>query len=169
MGLKHQKAQMTKQSTAIYQLFCRLRLLFGRSQKLLVTSKQTTALRLTRYFFFWINLTLWKSLLQMKVIKSRYQNCLTDEHLKYYLYLCLSNLSQSYSKICSVTNQLRNRKVSESHLYYGIFFCFKISVFNKRNSCTCLCLILRHCTFLYPVQLILKHRCFGRSPKISCL
>ena len=66
--------------------------------------------------FFLINLTLRRSLLQMKVIKSRYQNCLTDEHLKYYLYLCLSNLSLSYSKICSATNQLRNRKVSERHL-----------------------------------------------------
>ena len=40
-----------------------------------------------------------EALSQMKIIKSRYQSRLNDEHLKYRLHLCLSNYEHPFSKL----------------------------------------------------------------------
>ena len=45
----------------------------------------------------WIGLPLRRSILHMKIIKSRYRSRMTDEHLKYCLHFCLSNHSFSKS------------------------------------------------------------------------
>jgi hypothetical protein len=99
---------------------------------------------------------------QMKIIKSRHRSRLTDEHLKYCLHLCLSNFEPSFSKLsqgmqCHAYNH--NRKVSEKHILIMVnWFSLKRSIFNKRNNCTFICLMLLcHFTFHCLVHLILNY------------
>jgi hypothetical protein len=70
----------------------------------------------------------------------------------------LNLLSVSYCKICSVVHQLHNRKVSEKHLLITVnCFSLKRSIFNKRNNCTFVCLMLCYFTFHCLVDLILNY------------
>jgi hypothetical protein len=55
----------------------------------------------------------------------------------------LNLLSVSYRKMYSVMHQLHNRKVSEKRLLITVnCFSLKISIFNKRNNCIFICLML---------------------------
>jgi hypothetical protein len=70
----------------------------------------------------------------------------------------LNLLPVSYRKICSVMH-LHNRKVNEKHLLIMVnCFSLKRSIFNKRNNCTFICLMLLCCfTFHCLVDLILNY------------
>jgi hypothetical protein len=66
----------------------------------------------------------------------------------------LNLLSVSYRKICGVMRQLHNRKVTEKRLLIIVnCFILKISIFNKRNNCTFICLMLL-CYLHFIAQLI---------------
>jgi hypothetical protein len=71
----------------------------------------------------------------------------------------LNLLSVNYRKICSVINQLHNRKVSEKRLLIMVnCFSLKRSVFNKRNNRTFICLMLLcYFKFHWIVDLILNY------------
>jgi hypothetical protein len=71
----------------------------------------------------------------------------------------LNLLSVSYRKIRSVMHQLHNRKVSEKHhLIMVNCFSSKISIFNKVNNYTFICLMLLcYFTFHCLVDLILNY------------
>jgi hypothetical protein len=81
----------------------------------------------------------------------------------------LNLLSVSYRKIRSVMHQLHNRKVSEKHLLIMVnCYSLKRSIFNKRNNCTFICLmLLRYFTFHCLVDLILNY-VLRWSRKIFC-
>jgi hypothetical protein len=67
----------------------------------------------------------------------------------------LNLLSVSYRKICSV---IHNRKVSEKHLLIVVnCFSLKISVFNKRNSFTFICLMMLCYFTFHCLDLILNY------------
>jgi len=81
------------------QLFGRSSPLFGLSQKLFTASRQSIVLCLT--VFFGSTYLGEEDFSQIKVIKSRYRNRLSDKRLKYcLLHLCLTKLSVSYRKLC---------------------------------------------------------------------
>lgn len=90
-------------------------------------------------------------------MKIRYKIHLTDENLKYCLYLCLNNYepsSVSYHEICRVMHQLCCRKVNEKRLLVNCFILKRFG-FNKWSSITFMRLTLLHCfTFLCLVNLI---------------
>jgi hypothetical protein len=71
----------------------------------------------------------------------------------------LNLLSVSYRKICGVMHQHHDRKVSEKHLLIMVnCFNLKRSIFNKRNNCTFMCLMLLcYFTFHCLVDLILNY------------
>jgi hypothetical protein len=71
----------------------------------------------------------------------------------------LNLLSVSYRKVYSVKHQLHNRKVSEKHLLIMVnCFSSKSSIFNKRNNCAFICLmILCYFTLYCLVDLILNY------------
>ena len=83
------------------QLFGRLWPLFGLYQNLFAASVQSVAVRLTG--FFGSTYLCKETFSQIKIIKSSYRNCLTDEHLKYCLHLCVSNYEPSSSKLLQDT------------------------------------------------------------------
>jgi hypothetical protein len=68
----------------------------------------------------------------------------------------LNFLSVSYRKICSVMHQLHKGKVSEKSVLIMVnCFNLKISVFNKRNNCTFIRLMLL-CSFTFHCLVDLK-------------
>jgi hypothetical protein len=80
--------------------------------------------------------------------------------LSYFSFLFfLFSLSVSYLKICSVMHQLHNRNVSEKHLLIMVnCFSLKRYIFNKRNNCTVIRLMLLcYFTFHCLVDLILNY------------
>ena len=66
-----------------------LGLFFGLYQNLFAASVRSIAFRLTAVV--WINVPCEEAFPQLKINKSRHQNRLTDEHLKYCLHLSLNN------------------------------------------------------------------------------
>jgi hypothetical protein len=102
---------------------------------------------------------------------ARYRICfdlLKNPPVLYHVILNL--LPVSYHKICSVIHQLHNKKVSEKHLLIMVnCFSLKRQIFNKRNNCTFIRLMLLCCfTFHCLVDLILNYVLwYIRSPVSS--
>jgi len=110
------------------------RLLFGLCHNLFATLVRTIGISLAE--LFGSAHLCEEAFCQMKIIKSRYRNRLTNQHLHSIAFACTSVtvnlLSVSYRKICSVMHQIRNRTIHVKHLLSMTnSFILKIPISNK--------------------------------------